>query len=289
MKERAMPRNATSVWAFCFLFVLVIQTTTATWNFSPPISRVTYSQVAHDSTGPTASEQRGDGVVDAELESWCPRTSRRAISPYCTCEGSRSFPILSCAHFESAEYMRRVLNVQFPITRFGKLNVVNSTIEQLYDNTLPRDKQFSMITFRKTPLKTVDIVAIEASKPIVKRLELVHNKLDKFPFSSLAEFRNLLNLDLYYNEFTSIPDYAFGANRVIKSIDLSFNKITHIGSYAFAELPALERLDLRFNNIKVVNNHAFASALFDNKHLTLDLSHNKLFYLADGAFEVRFP
>ena len=131
----------------------------------------------------------------------------------------------------------------------------------------------------------MDINSLMTSSSQLKRLELIHNKMNKFPFDKLTNFRKLTNLDLYYNEFTSITDYAFGNNRIIKSIDLSFNKISHIGSYAFAELPNLEKLDLRFNNLKVLNNHAFASSLYDNRNLNLDLSNNKLFYIADGAFE----
>lgn len=239
----------------------------------------------HGSDASSSSSQRSHD----DLETWCPTGARRAIAPYCHCEGARAFPILRCSNIEDGLYLRRLLQTNFPISRFGSLLIANSTIQNLDASVMPRDKQFAMITIRKTSLKTIDFDALLTSRSTLKRLEIIHNRLEKFPFGQLSAFSKLQNLDLYYNELSSIPDYAFGSNSYLKSIDLSFNKINHIGSYSFNNLPALERLDLRHNNLKIVNNYALASSLVSNKLLTVDLSNNKLFYIADGAFEGLIP
>ncbi|KAI1287665.1 Oplophorus-luciferin 2-monooxygenase non-catalytic subunit [Halotydeus destructor] len=276
-------------WSWWVLIALGHHAVDATWfNFNanpvPTESQstvISYTQVDSGRQGMAAISADGS----SDLDTWCPYSVRMQMSPFCTCKGSKDFAILDCGHFESSEQLKRILSTKFPISMFGKLSITNSTIDRIYEQTVPRDKQFTMVTFKKTALQAFALESFEMSKNTLKRLELVHNKLQRFPYSSVASYQRLINLDLYYNEITSVPDYAFGNNRNLKTINLSFNKISHVGSYAFANLPSLEMLDLKYNAIKVVNNHAFASSLYDNHLLTLDLSNNKMYYLADGAFE----
>ena len=181
-----------------------------------------------------------------------------------------------------------MLDVRFPINAFGRLHITNSTmqsVDRLFKATV---KQFVIISLSKTATQSIDLDAFESSRASLKRLEIIHNDLQSFPFAGLSAFKRLTHLDLHHNQFTSIPDYAFGHNDHIRSIDVSYNKISYVGSHAFDELSALQRLDVSFNRLKVINDYAFASRV-SNTDLQLDLSHNKLFYLADGALDGLSP
>lgn len=141
---------------------------------------------------------------------------------------------------------------------------------------------------KKNTLKTLELDVLLPSRESLKRLEIIHNDLDKFPFANMSSFPKLEYLDLHYNSLKTIPDFAFGPNEKLREINLSYNKISYVGSFAFERLYALERLNLRFNKLAVLNNDAFALAR-PNPKLHLDLSNNQMVLVSDGAFSNQYP
>jgi hypothetical protein len=240
---------------------------------------------------PASSPYPGPAAQDEATASgreWCPAVLRLALQPNCSCDGPSNFAILKCSAIRDQQELRKLLDVRFPINSFGRLHVTNSSMKSVDRLFMATVKQFVIISLSKTATQSVDLDAFESSRGSLKRLEIIHNELQSFPFAELSVFKRLTHLDLHHNQFTSIPDYAFGHNDHIRSIDVSYNKISYVGSYAFDELPALEKLDLRFNRLKVINNHAFATRV-TNTGLQIDLSNNKIFFLSDGTFDGQSP
>ncbi|RWS22267.1 oplophorus-luciferin 2-monooxygenase non-catalytic subunit-like protein [Leptotrombidium deliense] len=222
-----------------------------------------------------------------ELNKWCPPAIRRDLQPHCLCNGPYVFPVISCQQLNNEREVRRMKTIKFPITNIGKFRFNDSIVTRFDTFNMPIKMAIQFIEIEKTRITEIDLKAFDASSDTLVRLTVVHSNLSKFPFSYLKNFKRLQYLDLFYNQLTQIHDFAFGSNSILTHIDLSFNSISYIGSYAFYDLPNLKHLDLRFNKIKVLNNNAFTSRFpkYDlNDGLSLDISHNKMFFIADDAF-----
>lgn len=273
-----------------FLSVVPLKSTSAIaqQHYLNPWDLKTLGWPAPLSPGPVGEIRTPAPLQAGDWENWCPAALRRGMQPNCSCDGPLNFPILKCSALSSQHELQRLLDVKFPINSFGRLHITNSSMKSVDRLFMATVKQFAIISLSKTGTQSIDLDAFESSRGSLKRLEIIHNDLQSFPFAALSTFKRLTHLDLHHNQFTSIPDYAFGHNDHMRSIDLSYNKISYVGSYAFDELPALQRLDLRFNRLKVINNYAFASRV-TNTGLELDLSGNKIFFLADGTFDGQTP
>ncbi|XP_076319896.1 uncharacterized protein LOC143230350 [Tachypleus tridentatus] len=215
---------------------------------------------------------------------WCP--SWINIAP-CECGGSQGFPLLTCKELVHIYDLHRIFNSWFPVTDFGKLSLTNSDISTLSKGIFG-EIRFEYIYVHKNTLIKVEKGAFGQSNKSLKRIEIIHNDLETFPFQDLRHFLKLGYLQLKYNSIKRIPDFAFGYVPELRKVDLSFNKIFHIGSYAFKDLPCLEQLDLRFNELTILNNHAFHLSQ-PNNLLNLDISNNKIIFIADDAFHNQVP
>ncbi|XP_076334488.1 uncharacterized protein LOC143238281 [Tachypleus tridentatus] len=216
--------------------------------------------------------------------SHCPNP--QDIAP-CTCEGPPGFLHLMCNQLRHVHQLKRVLRANFPVKDFGKLSLINSDIPMWRDGLL-ETICFEYIFTHKTTLIRIHPRAFGPSETSAKRLEIVHNDLETFPFSSVSAFHKLEQLLLYYNGIQIIPDYAFGLHAELKEINLSFNKIHYIGSYAFENLLALRIIDLRYNKLFILNNFAFAVKLV-NPNLLLDLSNNNIVFISKETFTNQVP
>ncbi|XP_013778716.1 oplophorus-luciferin 2-monooxygenase non-catalytic subunit-like [Limulus polyphemus] len=241
-------------------------------------SEISYRKLLRDPTG------RQNPLLPYSNKPWCP--SWIYIAP-CECGGSQGFPILTCKELAHFHDLHRIFSSWFPVTDFGKLSLTNSDISTLSKGIFGNIR-FEYIYVYKTTLKKVEKGAFGQSNESLKRIEIIHNDLETFPFQDLQHFLKLGYLQLKYNGIKRIPDFAFGYVPELKKIDLSFNKIFHIGSYAFKDLPCLEQLDLRFNKLAVLNNHAFHLSK-PNNLLNLDISNNKIILIANEAFHNQVP
>ncbi|XP_054721768.1 leucine-rich repeat-containing G-protein coupled receptor 6-like [Uloborus diversus] len=217
-----------------------------------------------------------------EERPWCPPSIE--ILP-CTCNGPQSFLLLHCDRITEIYSITRATSSIHSHRNYGKFSLTNSRISSIESNILGYIR-FEYIFLRKNTITKIDPQFFDSSRESLKRIEIIHNDVEKFPFKELSSFPKLEYINLKYNSIKNIPDEAFGKvlNHKIKQIDLSFNKINHIGSNAFKYLAKLEKLDLRFNKLTVINNLAF-STLHENPVLNLNLSNNKIIFIADGAFE----
>ncbi len=234
------------------------------------------------------SGNRYESILRMNALKWCSADDNRIFSYYCKCEGPQEFPIIVCKNVSNEFILEEVFNKHFNIKNFGKFSLIDSDIKIINNFILPKDKRFKLISIQKTSLYSISTDLLIYSSYYLKRLEIIHNNLETLPFDEKIVFSQLEHLDLYYNSLTSIPDYCFSNSLELKTIDLSFNQISYIGSYAFYLNDKLEYLDLRFNKLKVVNNYAFALKK-PNIKLRMDLTHNNMFYLSDGAFENQSP
>ncbi|RWS06477.1 oplophorus-luciferin 2-monooxygenase non-catalytic subunit-like protein, partial [Dinothrombium tinctorium] len=209
------------------------------------------------------------------------------MKPNCECMGPFIFPVITCKNLNDEKEAARIKRLRFPIGNIGKFSFFDSKITKFDSFKMPIELRIKFIQIERTKITEIDLFAFFASRFTLQRLQITHNNLKRLRFSDLRYFESLQYLDLYYNSLKSVEDNAFGFNPFLKSIDLSFNSISYIGSYAFYELPNLRNLDLRFNKLKIVNNNAFTSRMPPpNLHdsLTLDLSHNQMFLIAEDAF-----
>ncbi|KAG8199166.1 hypothetical protein JTE90_015997 [Oedothorax gibbosus] len=217
-----------------------------------------------------------------EERPWCPPSSE--IFP-CTCDGPPNFLLFHCDRItEVYSIAHATRSVPYQRT-FGKFSLTNSRISGLESDVLG-NLQFQYIFLRKNTIKKISKDFFESSRETLKRIEIIHNDVEKFPFKDLSSFPMLQYINLKYNSIKSIPDEAFGTilNDKIKQIDLSFNKINHVGSNSFKFLSKLEKLDLRYNKLTVINNMAFAT-LNENPKLSLHLGNNKVMFVSEGAFQ----
>jgi Leucine-rich repeat (LRR) protein len=218
------------------------------------------------------------------LDTWCTPENRRLLEPDCTCRGPDSFAIIKCSNVTGGQQrVRTLLTTRFPINDFGRLFISNSSMPTIDRYSLTGEKAFVVVSLTRTDTTSIDLASLESSRLSLKRLEVTHNLLESFPFANLTRFKRLSHIDLSYNNIKTIPENAFGHNDQIGYIDLSFNKISYVGSHAFNQLPSLQLLDLSYNRLKVLNNYAFAM-LLPSKDLTLDLTHNKIFFIANDSF-----
>jgi len=218
------------------------------------------------------------------LHTWCTPEIRRLLEPDCACRGPDSFPIIKCSNVTGGQQrVRTLLTMHFPINDFGRLFISNSSMPTIDRYSLTGEKAFVVVSLTRTDTKSIDLASLESSRLSLKRLEVTHNLLESFPFANLTRFKRLSHIDLSYNNMKTIAESAFGHNDQIGYIDLSFNKISYVGSHAFNQLPSLQLLDLSYNRLKVLNNYAFAT-LLPSKDLTLDLTHNKIFFIANDSF-----
>ncbi|UYV77222.1 hypothetical protein LAZ67_15000169 [Cordylochernes scorpioides] len=213
----------------------------------------------------------------------CP--SPNQLSP-CTCGGPATFILLSCDRIPDLGTLRRSFQAYFPRRQLGKLSLINSEFASLDRTTL--HVSFEFIEVHKTNLRSIETGSFDSSIERLRRLEITHNNLEKFPFKDFKSFPNLESLILRYNELKSIPDEALSGHSRLQKIDLSFNKISYIGSNAFKNMGALESLDLRYNKLAVVNNLAFSSSWYSPKY-AIDLSNNRIIKMADDAFHSVLP
>ncbi|GFW59620.1 oplophorus-luciferin 2-monooxygenase non-catalytic subunit [Trichonephila clavipes] len=225
----------------------------------------------------------------AELEAyyleerpWCPPL--REILP-CTCDGPPQFLLFQCDRITEVYSITHATQSVPHFRSFGKFSLTNSRISSLDTNVLGY-LQFEYIYMRKNTITSISKEFFDSSRECLKRIEIIHNDVEKFPFQELSSFSKLEYINLKYNSIKKIPDEAFGKvlNDRIKQIDLSFNKINHIGSNAFKYLTRLEKLDLRYNKLTVINNLAF-SAIHENPKLTLHLGNNKIMFISEDAFQ----
>ncbi|GIY66873.1 hypothetical protein CDAR_476592 [Caerostris darwini] len=225
----------------------------------------------------------------AELEAyfmeerpWCPPA--REILP-CTCDGPPQFLLFQCDRITEVLSIKQATQSVPYLRSFGKFSLTNSRISSLEYNVLGY-LQFEYIFMRKNTITSIDKEFFDSSRDTLKRIEIIHNDVEKFPFEELSSFSKLEYINLKYNSIKRIPDEAFGrvVNDKIKQIDLSFNKINHIGSNAFKYLTKLEKIDLRYNKLTVINNLAF-SALYENSKLILHLGNNKIMFVSEDAFQ----
>lgn len=228
-----------------------------------------------------ASSSELDAYI-AEERPWCPPLMD--ILP-CSCDGPQSFLLFQCDRITEVYSIARAASSITNVRNFGKFSLTNSRIESIEANILGYIR-FEYIFMRKNTLKKIDPEFFDSSRESLRRIEIIHNDLEKFPFKELSSFSKLEFINLKYNSIKTIPDDAFGKviNNKIRKIDLSFNKINHIGSNAFKHLTRLEKLDFRHNKLTVINNLAF-SAIQENTKLILNLSNNKIMFIADEAFE----
>lgn len=228
-----------------------------------------------------ASSSELDAYI-AEERPWCPPS--RDILP-CTCDGPQSFMLFQCDRITEVYSIARAASSVINVRNFGKFSLTNSRIESIETNVLGY-MRFEYIFMRKNTLKKIDPEFFDSSRESLKRIEIIHNDLEKFPFKELSSFPKLEFINLKYNSIKSIPDDAFGKviNNKIRKIDLSFNKINHVGANAFKYLTRLEKLDFRHNKLTVINNWAF-STIQENTKLILNLANNKIMFIADEAFD----
>lgn len=217
-----------------------------------------------------------------EERPWCPPSMD--IFP-CTCDGPQRFLLFQCDRITEIYTIARATSSVTSIRNFGKFSLTNSRIQSLDSNILGY-LRFEYIYMRKNTLKIIDPEFFDSSRDSLKRIEIIHNDVEKFPFKELSSFPKLEFINLKYNSIKSIPDDAFGKviNNKIRKIDLSFNKINHVGANSFKYLTRLEKLDLRHNKLTVINNMAFLG-LQENAKLILNLANNKIMFIAEGAFE----
>ena len=210
------------------------------------------------------------------------------------------FSVIECKNLNSDSQVNMLLCTMEPFQmntgtdthtdtdiEIGKLSITNSSFAKI-EQTFVKGIRFQFISIKKTNLIEIDLTVFSKSFETLKRLEIIHNDLQVFPLSGRQVPTQVTHLDLYYNSLTTIPDYGFAQMIELKTIDLSFNQISYVGSNAFYFNDKLEYLDLKYNRIKVVNNRAFALRQYNIK-LSLDLSHNKMFYLADEVFDRQSP
>lgn len=252
-------------------------------NRQPSYGSPSYRQPSYGSPS-SRQPSYGPPSYNGQSKWWCP--ANNLIYP-CTCDGPQSFILLTCDRLANSYSLNEVFRAHYPSVDVGKISITNSRIDKLMRGDLG-SLRFEYIFMKKNTLKLIDIGALSPSKASLKRLEIVHCDLEKFPFKNMSSFPKLEYLDLHYNGIKSIPDYAFGANSKIKEIDLSYNKIAYLGSFAIERLYSLEKLDLKYNKLTVLNNDALA-LVRPNPKLNIDLSNNQMAMISQGAFTNQFP
>lgn len=218
-----------------------------------------------------------------------PHQYSNCISKKCRLDGPLNFSMLLCDNIEMIISLSSTFACFTQKSQLKRFRLWSSSITIIGPNDLPDYPSFQLIQIQKSELASLSLIAFKGSFKSLQNLEIIHSKLESFPFSELRRFEQLKHLNLKYNQLKMIPDYSLENVNSLQTIDLSFNQISHVGSFAFSEMDNLAQLDLSNNALKVVNNHAFARQSILPSKLMINLSVNKMFYLSEGAFNNQSP
>ncbi|XP_054617440.1 phospholipase A2 inhibitor-like [Dunckerocampus dactyliophorus] len=159
------------------------------------------------------------------------------------------------------------------------------------------------LSIQSTQLSTIKSAHLSAV-PLLRTLQLYHNKLEKLPWDLLTNASQLTTLDLTGNHLVRLPAKIFKQKSLRKLLlkdnlleeadadwfvdnsslillDISGNHLSHIPSAFLHKLKHLQHLDLSHNNLEELQ----AGALKNLHHLdTLNLARNKLSALNPSLF-----
>nr|XP_057912487.1 leucine-rich alpha-2-glycoprotein-like [Doryrhamphus excisus] len=160
------------------------------------------------------------------------------------------------------------------------------------------------LSIQSTQLSTIQSAHLRAV-PLLRTLQLYHNKLEKLPWDLLRNASQLTTLDLTGNHLVCLPAKVFKQKSLLKlllknnlleeadadwfmdnssliQLDISGNHLSHIPSAFLHKLEHLQHLDLSHNNLIELH----SGTLKNLHHLdTLNLARNKLSTLNPSLFK----
>ncbi|XP_043497596.1 protein artichoke-like [Polistes fuscatus] len=125
------------------------------------------------------------------------------------------------------------------------------------------------------------IASQDLALPVLRKLDLSANGIERIPPGALNELANLRKLILGYNALRVIEDGTFDGLSKLEHLDLRYNRLVTLHGRSFRSLRSLMDLNIRGNRLEVLRPDIFQ----ENTRLQrLDFSRNNLAQIPHSTF-----
>ncbi|XP_043675123.1 protein artichoke [Vespula pensylvanica] len=125
------------------------------------------------------------------------------------------------------------------------------------------------------------IASQDLALPVLRKLDLSANGIERIPPGALNELTDLRKLILGYNALRVIEDGTFDGLSKLEQLDLRYNRLVTLHGRSFRPLRSLMDLNIRGNRLEVLRPDIFQ----ENSRLQrLDLSRNNLAQIPHATF-----
>ncbi|KAI4484631.1 hypothetical protein M0804_007197 [Polistes exclamans] len=125
------------------------------------------------------------------------------------------------------------------------------------------------------------IASQDLALPVLRKLDLSANGIERIPPGALNELANLRKLILGYNALRVIEDGTFDGLSKLEQLDLRYNRLVTLHGRSFRSLRSLMDLNIRGNRLEVLRPDIFQ----ENTRLQrLDFSRNNLAQIPHSTF-----
>ncbi|XP_071532320.1 oplophorus-luciferin 2-monooxygenase non-catalytic subunit-like [Panulirus ornatus] len=206
----------------------------------------------------------------------------------CVCTADEYYNLsIDCSQVISDTQLEKVFEAQFPFKRFLEFRIdhdpedPNTAFSSIGAGTFA-DISFERVIIRGTELRSVHDETFANSQGTLKHLDLSKNKLDDFPFESIALYSLLSTFILDDNVFTFLPPILSNS---LKVVSVSGNNGLYFEEEVFDSAPTLEEIYMARISLQVLQPRLFTNL----QHLViLDISENQLeeldeFSIASGG------
>ncbi|KAI4497973.1 hypothetical protein M0802_006797 [Mischocyttarus mexicanus] len=125
------------------------------------------------------------------------------------------------------------------------------------------------------------IASQDLSLPVLRKLDLSANGIERIPPGALNELTDLRKLILGYNALRVIEDGTFDGLSKLEQLDLRYNRLVTLHGRSFKPLRSLMDLNIRGNRLEVLRPDIFQDNV---RLLRLDFSRNNLAQIPHSTF-----
>lgn len=166
---------------------------------------------------------------------------------------------LDCSLINTNQDLERVFNADFPFKKFLELiidhdpNDINNQLTEIKSDTF-HEITFQRVLIRGTKLQSIDENVFSYSHTTLTQLDLQNNKINDFPFESLALYVKLETLLLDGNDLGTLEKFKSDS---LLTLSVGSNPGLFFTADVLEEIPHLRNLNMENIGLKLIPQHMF--------------------------------